>query len=179
MEEWIILTLVVLRGEWPASCPSLSTHGERAPSFHLAGGWIGLGAGVIAVKKMEVSCPCQKYNSYSLAGQSIISHCSNRAILPCVNSVILKRSNTARMHQVMLMSAFIVDIRKKEHDYLQKTAYCQSLSISMAPTVPVISAIITFLAHVSAGNSLTAAQVLFLQFSASVDVKERRYLIQK
>jgi hypothetical protein len=77
------------------------------------------------------------------------------------------------------MSAFIVEIRKKEHDYLQKTAYCQSLSISVAPTVPVISAIITFLAHVAAGNSLTAAQVLLLQFSASVDVRERRYLIQK
>jgi hypothetical protein len=30
----------------------------------------------------------------------------------------------------------------------------------MAPTIPVISAIITFLAHISAGNNLTAAQVL-------------------
>jgi ATP-binding cassette subfamily C (CFTR/MRP) protein 5 len=77
------------------------------------------------------------------------------------------------------MSAFIVEIRKKEHDYLQKTAYCQSLSISMAPTVPVISAIITFLAHVGAGNSLTAAQVLLLQCSMSIDLRQRRYLIQK
>ncbi|XP_023713114.1 multidrug resistance-associated protein 5 isoform X5 [Cryptotermes secundus] len=56
----------------------------------------------------------------------------------------------------------ILQVRKKEHDYLQKTAYCQSLSISMAPTVPVISAIITFLAHVGAGNSLTAAQAILL-----------------
>lgn len=64
------------------------------------------------------------------------------------------------------MSASIIEIRKKEHDYLQKTVYCQSLSISMAPTVPVISAIITFLAHVSAGNGLTAAQVLLTQPSA-------------
>jgi hypothetical protein len=50
-------------------------------------------------------------------------------------------------------------IRSKEHDLLQRAAYCQSLSISMAPTVPVISTIITFLAHISAGNNLTAAQV--------------------
>ena len=42
---------------------------------------------------------------------------------------------------------------------LQKTAYCQSMSISMAPTIPVIAAIITFLAHITAGNNLTAAQV--------------------
>ncbi|PSN45519.1 hypothetical protein C0J52_13173 [Blattella germanica] len=41
----------------------------------------------------------------------------------------------------------------------RKTAYCQSMSISMAPTVPVISAIVTFLAHICAGNNLTAAQV--------------------
>jgi len=30
----------------------------------------------------------------------------------------------------------------------------------MAPTIPIISAIVMFLAHVSAGNNLTAAQVL-------------------
>lgn len=77
------------------------------------------------------------------------------------------------------MSAIIVEVRKKEHDYLQKTAYCQSLSISMAPTVPVISAIITFLAHVGAGNSLTAAQVLLPQCSVSVDLRERKDLINQ
>lgn len=55
-------------------------------------------------------------------------------------------------------------IRSKECNFLQKTAYCHSLSISMAPTVPVISAIITFLAHISAGNNLTAAQVLHITY---------------
>lgn len=79
----------------------------------------------------------------------------------------------------MLMSAFIVEIRKKEHDYLQKTAYCQSLSISMAPTVPVISAIITFLAHIGAGNSLTAAQVLLPQCNVSIDLRKGRDLINQ
>jgi hypothetical protein len=29
----------------------------------------------------------------------------------------------------------------------------------MAPTIPVIATIVTFLAHISAGNNLTAAQV--------------------
>lgn len=53
----------------------------------------------------------------------------------------------------------LLRIRRKEHDFLQRKAYCQSLSISMAPTIPVISTIITFLAHISAGNNLTAAQV--------------------
>nr|CAD7589367.1 unnamed protein product [Timema genevievae] len=53
----------------------------------------------------------------------------------------------------------LFDIRNRERNLLQKTAYCQSLSISMAPTVPVISAIVTFLAHISAGNNLTAAQL--------------------
>jgi hypothetical protein len=71
------------------------------------------------------------------------------------------KSYIARICQVM--STFFVEIRKKEHDRLQKIAYCQSLSVSMAPTVPVISAIVTFLAHVVAGNSLTAAQVWLVQ----------------
>jgi hypothetical protein len=71
------------------------------------------------------------------------------------------------------MSAFIVEVRKKEHDYLQKIAYCQSLSISVAPTIPVISAVIMFLAHVGAGNSLTAAQVLPLQCNVPVGLRGR------
>lgn len=49
--------------------------------------------------------------------------------------------------------------RKKEERWLHKTAYFQSLSISLTPAVPVISAIITFLAHVASGSGLTAAQV--------------------
>ncbi|XP_046996198.1 ATP-binding cassette sub-family C member 5-like isoform X2 [Schistocerca americana] len=52
----------------------------------------------------------------------------------------------------------LLEIRKAEHQLLEKSAYCQSLSISIAPTVPVISAIVTFLAHLAAGNNLTASQ---------------------
>jgi hypothetical protein len=70
------------------------------------------------------------------------------------------------------VAAFIVEVRKKEHNYLQKIAYCQSLSISVAPTIPVISAVIMFLAHIGAGNSLTAAQVLLLQCAMPLGLRE-------
>lgn len=56
-------------------------------------------------------------------------------------------------------NVFIAAIRKKEERWLHKTAYFQSLSISLTPAVPVISAIITFLAHIASGSGLTAAQV--------------------
>ncbi|XP_011697102.1 PREDICTED: multidrug resistance-associated protein 5-like isoform X4 [Wasmannia auropunctata] len=53
----------------------------------------------------------------------------------------------------------LLAIRKKEERWLHKTAYFQSLSISLTPAIPVISAIITFLAHIASGSGLTAAQV--------------------
>ncbi|XP_014480641.1 PREDICTED: multidrug resistance-associated protein 5-like isoform X2 [Dinoponera quadriceps] len=53
----------------------------------------------------------------------------------------------------------LLAIRKKEERWLHKIAYFQSLSISLTPAIPVISAIITFLAYVASGNGLTAAQV--------------------
>ncbi|GAB1862709.1 Sodium leak channel non-selective protein [Camponotus japonicus] len=53
----------------------------------------------------------------------------------------------------------LLAVRKKEERWLHKTAYFQSLSISLTPAVPVISAIITFLAQVASGSGLTAAQV--------------------
>ncbi|CAL1686666.1 unnamed protein product [Lasius platythorax] len=53
----------------------------------------------------------------------------------------------------------LLAIRKKEERWLHKTAYFQSLSISLTPAVPVISAIITFLAQVASGSGLTASQV--------------------
>lgn len=50
-------------------------------------------------------------------------------------------------------------IRSRERQLLERSAYVQSLSLAMAPTVPIISAIVTFLAHIGAGYNLTAAQV--------------------
>ncbi|XP_076234372.1 ATP-binding cassette sub-family C member 5-like [Calliopsis andreniformis] len=52
----------------------------------------------------------------------------------------------------------LLETRKAEEYWLHKTVYLQSLAISLTPAVPVISAIITFLAHLSSGSNLTAAQ---------------------
>ncbi|XP_042240635.1 multidrug resistance-associated protein 5-like isoform X3 [Homarus americanus] len=52
----------------------------------------------------------------------------------------------------------ISEIRGRERRLLEKSAYVQSISLAMAPTVPIVAAIITFLAHIGAGYNLTAAQ---------------------
>jgi hypothetical protein len=82
--------------------------------------------------------------------------------------VLLKECNTEKNLSGYINIEFYLQsqsgIRSKERNFLQKTAYCQSLSISVAPTIPVISAIVTFLAHISAGNNLTAAQVLHTSY---------------
>ncbi|KAF2351591.1 ABC transporter type 1 transmembrane domain [Trinorchestia longiramus] len=52
----------------------------------------------------------------------------------------------------------IADVRERERVLLEKSAYLQSVSLAMAPTVPVIAAIVTFCAHIAAGNNLTPAQ---------------------
>ncbi|KAK4289504.1 hypothetical protein Pmani_037528 [Petrolisthes manimaculis] len=54
----------------------------------------------------------------------------------------------------------ISEIRSRERHLLEKTAGIQSISFALAPTVPVISAIVTFLAHIGAGYNLTTAQAL-------------------
>ena len=56
---------------------------------------------------------------------------------------------------------FFPDIRRKEQSWLHKISYARSMAISLSPTIPIISVIVTFLAHVSGGNNLTAAQVIF------------------
>ncbi|XP_070510894.1 ATP-binding cassette sub-family C member 5-like isoform X3 [Cardiocondyla obscurior] len=53
----------------------------------------------------------------------------------------------------------LLAIRKKEEHWLHKTVYFQSLSISLTPAIPVISAIVTFLAHIASGSGLLASQV--------------------
>jgi hypothetical protein len=44
-------------GEWSASRPGRFTARERAPGIHWLGGWVGLGAGLDAVEKRNISCP--------------------------------------------------------------------------------------------------------------------------
>nr|XP_053629709.1 ATP-binding cassette sub-family C member 5-like [Cherax quadricarinatus] len=59
-------------------------------------------------------------------------------------------------------AAKITKIRSCERRLLEKSAYVQSVSVAMAPTVPIIAAIITFLAHIAAGYNLTAPQTYSL-----------------
>lgn len=71
-----------------------------------------------------------------------------------------------------MSQSFILGVRNEELSLLQKTLYCQSISISMAPTIPVISGIITFLTHVLGGGNLTAAQVRSKSiFSVALPIK--------
>nr|XP_045601897.1 ATP-binding cassette sub-family C member 5-like isoform X2 [Procambarus clarkii] len=64
----------------------------------------------------------------------------------------------------------IAEIRCRERRLLEKSAYVQSISLAMAPTVPIIAAIVTFLAHIGAGYNLTAAQTysLLMVFSTVI-----------
>jgi hypothetical protein len=48
----IFLTLALVGGEWPASCPSPFTAGERAPCTHWIGGWVGPRAGLENMEKI-------------------------------------------------------------------------------------------------------------------------------
>lgn len=56
----------------------------------------------------------------------------------------------------------IADIRKHEKGFLEKTAFVQSVSQSMAPMVPVLSGIFVITAHVMTGNDITATQAFTL-----------------
>lgn len=47
---------------------------------------------------------------------------------------------------------------------MHKTVYFQSLAISLTPAIPAISAIVTFLAHLSSGSNLIASQVYIILF---------------
>ncbi|XP_043273528.1 multidrug resistance-associated protein 5-like isoform X1 [Venturia canescens] len=53
----------------------------------------------------------------------------------------------------------LMDVRTREKRWLHRITYTRSFGISLSPTIPVISAIVAFLAHVAGGNNLTAAQV--------------------
>jgi hypothetical protein len=47
--------------EWSVSLPGCFTTGERAPSTHWAGGWVGPKAGLGSGKTIKISCPLQGF----------------------------------------------------------------------------------------------------------------------
>lgn len=61
-------------------------------------------------------------------------------------------------------------VRTKEQSFIEKTSYLSSLGVSLAPTVPILSAIVTFLTHLGSGHTLSAAQAFSIQavFSNSI-----------
>lgn len=50
-------------------------------------------------------------------------------------------------------------MRKRELKLLQTAMYFQSLTISVASTVPIVSAIVMFLSHIGMGYDLSPSQV--------------------
>jgi hypothetical protein len=54
-------------GEWSATLTSCFTPREIAPGTHWIGGWVGPRAGLDAVEKRRISCPCRESNPGSQA----------------------------------------------------------------------------------------------------------------
>ncbi|CAM1291421.1 ABCC5 (predicted) [Pycnogonum litorale] len=48
--------------------------------------------------------------------------------------------------------------RNREKIYLQQAQYIQSISLSLGPSVPIVAAVVTFLAHIALGGQLTPSQ---------------------
>jgi hypothetical protein len=61
-------TSVLDGGEWSASRSGRFTFGERAPGTHRIGGCVNPIAGLDAVDKRKISCPCRESNQGSPAG---------------------------------------------------------------------------------------------------------------
>ncbi|XP_052058941.1 ATP-binding cassette sub-family C member 5-like [Mytilus californianus] len=56
----------------------------------------------------------------------------------------------------------ISEIRKHERGYLERTAFVQSVSQSIAPMVPIVAGIFVITAHVMTGHDITATQAFTL-----------------
>jgi hypothetical protein len=66
--------LVLDGGEWSASCPGHFTLGEQAPDTHWTGDLVGPRAGLNAMEKRKMSCPCWEPNPCI---QSVACHYTN------------------------------------------------------------------------------------------------------
>jgi hypothetical protein len=51
VQTHVFFTSTLVGGEWSASHPGRFTPGERAPSTHLIGGWVGRSAGLDDMEK--------------------------------------------------------------------------------------------------------------------------------
>jgi hypothetical protein len=67
----LFFTSVIDGGEWSASCPCCFIPRKSAPNSHCIGGWVGLRAGLEAVKR-KIFCPCQELNPELWAIQPVV-----------------------------------------------------------------------------------------------------------
>jgi hypothetical protein len=58
----VFITLALDGGEWSVLRSGRFTPEERAPDMHLTGGWMELRAGLDAMEKRLMSCPCRESN---------------------------------------------------------------------------------------------------------------------
>ena len=63
------------------------------------------------------------------------------------------------MHLINLLLLLIPGIRRQEKKVLEKSAYTNSVSTSVAPMVPIMASVFVITAHVMTGNPLSATQV--------------------
>jgi hypothetical protein len=67
------------------------THGERTPSTHWTGGWVGLRAGLDAGARRKILCPCQGSNLDHPIVQTVVRHYTAwAAAAPLVSYIFLK-----------------------------------------------------------------------------------------
>lgn len=52
-----------------------------------------------------------------------------------------------------------IEIRSKEQFLLEMAAYIQSVSVALAPVIPIIAVIVTFLTYIGSGHDLSPSQV--------------------
>jgi hypothetical protein len=91
------LTSAVDGSKWSASRLGRFTTAERAPATHPIGDWVGPGAGLDAVEKRKISCPCRESNPGHSASRpslwrpSYPSSCNNNVSLYIVTCLLKAR----------------------------------------------------------------------------------------
>ncbi|KAG8324227.1 Multidrug resistance-associated protein 5 [Homalodisca vitripennis] len=77
----------------------------------------------------------------------------------CLTSEILSSIKLIKMYAwEKCFTKTLFDLRDKELQFLQVAMYFQSLTVSVASTVPIVTAIVMFLTHIGMGYDITPSQ---------------------